>query len=84
MTQISYRIIWDFKFVSEGMMSSNKKCPNKRRLNLLHTALNKIKIKSLAQEFWKNKADNPAIGAEQRMMDVCSILDYQILIRVWN
>ena len=31
-----------------------------------------------------NKADNPAIGAEQRTMDVFLILDYKILIRVWN
>ena len=30
-----------------------------------------------------NKTDNPAIWAEQRTMDVFSILDYKILIRVW-
>ena len=31
-----------------------------------------------------NKADNSAIGAEQKDDGCLSILDYKILIRVWN
>ena len=77
--------VWDFLEGVRGHQDSQmRKSYVQQRHYQIQYQCYKWYLKTMCNCSMDNKADNPAIGAEQRAMDVFSILDHEILIRVFG